>query len=149
MSTYLTETLTFGELIDQMNEIRQRLYEAGKFTVDGKLPAPAAEFAALTMTIRTDPHTRYIDALINVHSLTTNEYFGTLAARDMGDREASLMLMGYYKALATCIKMEGVDGPGGWAEALEADTPESEALQDMVRRISFYYNMRLMDAEGK
>ena len=146
---YLTESLTYGELFEHIQNTGRENMSPEEARLLGSLDAPGGDFAGWQLTIRKDPHHKLLSAIYRVQDLRPSDAEGMRALRDVGDRQAAIMFAGYYSAVAKCVQMDGCTTAAEWQQAIEADTPEADALDDMIGMLATFYFLRMKDAQGK
>lgn len=147
---YLTETLTYGELVEKSNEIGNRLFEAKKLDHNIPMPDPPKGFESIEFTIRIDPAARLTHILLNMYRMGDSDFEGMQSIWSSGlDREATLKFRAYYSTVSKCVQMESVKTSGEWATELESDTPKAEALHNFMGMLAVFYQWQIIDAEGK
>lgn len=143
---YLTETLTYGELIERSNKIIERLREKGTLKLTKNMDAPPDVYKDIVITMRVDPHKRDIIAMQNVVTMGESEF---IAYRGGLSGQGSVAFMAYYDTLSRCIHIDDCKTRQEWSDLLEADTPKADAMQDMIAVIVITYQWQIIDAEGK
>ena len=143
---YLTESLTYSELIERSNKIIERLREKGILKLTRDLTAPPEAYKDVVITMRIDPHKRDIIAMQNVVAMSESEF---IAYRGGLSGAGSVAFMAYYDTLSRCIHLDDCKTRQEWTDLLESDTPKGDAMQDMIAVVVITYQWQIIDAEGK
>lgn len=156
---FLMETLPYSALVNSINEMLaewvERVKAEGKPIKSFSDAGPSADVASWLLTVRADPSEKLLSALGAIQRRPAVEQLGLRVERDRNDNIARLMLAGYYEAVSRCISSIDANGcilsgtASYWEKLIEDDTPQAEALDDLIGRLFLWYDLRRKTDMGK